>query len=176
LKRGSGRRSFDYKDIRHEVLTDKQEPYYMGESVGFQMKLTNLLDEPCTRKFYYMIQLPDGMYLHRPHYPIDFAPRQTKVIPLGDPVFLAFLGIFRLVIVTDEAERLLIEEKVMATQITFQTLFAGYSRDKEGYELQKQMVRLSGNIRLLTIVLVVLTLAVIGFSVFAWLASGWSPS
>ncbi len=160
----------NYKDVQHEVIADKEAPYYMGESVGFQIKLTNLLNESCTRKFYYMIQLPDGMSLHRSHYPIKFAARQTKVIPLGDPVFLAFLGIFRLVIVTGEAERLLIEEQKIPAQITFQTLFAGYSRDREGYELQKQTVKLTEKMRWLTGALAGLTgVLVVLTAILIWL-------
>jgi hypothetical protein len=150
-----------YKDILHEVIPDKQEPYYMGQSVSFQLRLTNKLNEHCVRKFYYMIQLPDGMLLNRPHYPIDFAPNQAKTIPLGDPVYLAFLGTFRLVIVTGEAERLLIEEQRMPVQITFDVLFAGYSRDRVNHDLQRQLRFLNWVLVALTVVLVVLTMVLI---------------
>lgn len=91
---------------------------------------------------------------------------------MGDPVFLAFLDIFRLVITTDETERLLIEEGKMPAQITFQALFAGYSRDRGGHQLQIQMVKLTQKMERLTIALIVLTAALIGFSVFAWLTGG----
>ena len=57
--------------------------------------------------------------------------------------------------------------------MTFETLFAGYSRDREGHELQKQMVKLTGRVGLLTIVLIVLTATLIGLNVFAWLTGGW---
>lgn len=163
------RQSIPHKDVLHEVITDIDSPYYMGGSVRFSVRMKNQLDEPCVRKFYYLVQLPDGMTVHRPHYPIEFQPHEVKTVPLGDPIFLGFLGIFRLVILTGEAERELIENGHTSLPITFQTLFAGYSRDREGHEIQKKMVDTTKQVGRLTIALIVLTAALVTFSITGWL-------
>jgi len=169
FEKGTDRRAMNHKDIRHEIITDKEAPYFLGDSVGIKVKLTNLLNQSCTREFFYQIQLPDGMYLSRPLYPVHFGPLEEKVITLGDPVFLHFLGIFRLVIFTGQAEEDLIREGKTSAPVTFQSLFAGYARDREGYQLQTRMVGLTSWIRGLTVVIIVLTAALIVFSLLTWL-------
>ncbi len=161
----------NYKDVCHQVIADREGPYYMGEALGFKARLKNLLNEPCEREFWYRIQLPDGMYLEKPLYPVQFEPREEKVIQLGNPIFLGFLGMMRVVLVTGEAERLLIKGGMpLPERISFLTLFAGYSRDREGYELQKQMVKLTRKIGWLTRVLVGITVVLVVLTaVLIWL-------
>ena len=146
-----GSASEDYRDIHHEVLADRKGIYYMGETLGFSARLTNLFDQNCTREFLYCIQLPDGMRLFRPIAAVSFGPGETKTIRLGQPIFLAFLGTFRVVVMTGEE--------------AFLSLFAGYSRDKEGYELQKKTVCLTKVLGVLTLALVALTIALIVLTV-----------
>lgn len=161
-----GEKPIEHKGFRHEVLPDKGEPYFLGDNVGLSVKITNLLDQPQVGRFFFLIYLPDGMYLPRPLYPVDFKPREEKTIQLGDPVFCAFLGIFRLVIVVGDAEDDLIKTGATSRPITFQTIFAGYSRDREDYRLQNEMISLTSWIRNLTVILVILTIILIAASLF----------
>jgi len=88
-----------HNDFRHDSLSDRQPPFFLGDVVGFRVRIKNMLAVKRTGKFFYLIFMPDGTYLNRPVYPVDFEPNEEKVIPLGDPVFCAFLGIFRMVLV-----------------------------------------------------------------------------
>ena len=161
----------EYNGFRHEALPEREPPYFLGDNVGFKVKITNLSDQRKDGRFVYLIQMPEGTRLERPVHigtdpPLDFAPRETKIVPLGDPVFCAFLGIFQLVLVVGDAERELVSNGKTSQPIRFQTLFAGYSQDRQSYRLQKRLVMLTSWIRGLTIALVCLTLLLAYVSFF----------
>jgi len=109
------------------------------------------------------------MSVHRPIPPTQFAPHDEKVMSLDPSIFLGFVGIVRVVLMIGNTEKLLRTEGKMPQTVTFLTLFAGYSRDREGHELQKSMVTLTGRINSLTRILVVLTIVFAVINVLLYL-------
>jgi hypothetical protein len=166
-----GKHVVEHNGFKHEALIGKEPPFFLGDEVGLKVKITNLSDKPQDGRFYYLVFMPGGMRLERPLHimtdsPLNFGPREEKTIQLGDPLFCAFLGIFQLVLVVGNAEKEMIETGKTSQQIEFQALFAGYSQDKESYKLQQKLVTLTNWIRCLTIIVVVLTAALICLSYF----------
>ena len=41
-----------YNNFSHEAILDKNPPYFLGDSVGISVKITNLLDQPQNGRFY----------------------------------------------------------------------------------------------------------------------------
>lgn len=168
---GCGKHQVEYNGFRHQALPEREPPYFLGDNVGFKVEITNLSDQRKDGRFVYFIQMPEGTRLERPVHigtdpPLDFAPRETKIVALGDPVFCAFLGIFQLVLVVGDAERELVSQGKTSQPIRFETLFAGYSQDRESYRLQKRLVTLTSWIRGLTIALVCLTVLLVYVNFF----------
>ncbi len=112
------------------------------------------------------------MVLTRPLSSIAFEPHEEKMISLGDPIFLHFLGIFRVVIIIGESQGQFLGTGLPTRLLEFHSIFADYSRDAEGYRMQIQMVHLTETIGHLTIVLIILTLALIIFSIVTFVYSG----
>jgi hypothetical protein len=168
---GYGKHIIDYNGFRHEAMPDREPPYFLGDDVGFKVKITNLSDQHKDGRFVYFIQMPGDTRLERPVHigtdpPLDFAPKEEMIIPLGDPMFCAFLGIFQLVLVVGDAEREIVTGGRISSPLRFLTLFAGYSQDRENYRLQKKLVSLTSSISWLTIVLVLLTLFLVYVAFF----------
>jgi hypothetical protein len=145
-----------YDDISHEVVPDRQGIYFLGEKLGFTIKLTNLLSSNCTKDFSYIIQLPDHIYLSTYTGQLQFGPNEIKTMRLGREIFLAFEGVFRVVVITPPPTNLPASLNLpQATQ--FLTLFVGYSRDRKGFNLQRDLLGLTSQLKWLTVILVVLT-------------------
>jgi hypothetical protein len=156
----------DYHSFSHEAIVSQEPPYFLGDTIKFKVKITNLLAQPQDGRFFFLIFIPGGMLFRpvnvQPNEPLYFGSNESKIIELGDPIFCAFLGVFRLAIAIGETETMLINQgKIGLTNFSNLAIYAGLSQDREAYHIQKKMVTLTGWIEGLTISLVILTIALI---------------
>lgn len=150
-----------HKNVQHEIIPDRKGPYFMGESLGFSVKLKNLSDQPCKETFVYQVQLPDTMFLTGQSVTKQLGPHEEMINSFDGHIFLAFIGIFRVVIITGVSEEPIIENERPIRKLEFQSLFAAYSRDRDGYDLQMKMVELTGKVSSFTNLLAFFTLVLI---------------
>jgi len=150
-------RSFLYQGFTLEATPDRKAPFFMGEDIGFSVKIKNITDQPKSKKFFFIVKLPDGMLVRRFKEIINFGPNEERYIRLDPPIFLGFLGIFMLTLVVGRCEERYATGDFSGSITGFETLFSGYSRDHDGFTLQRKIAFLTRVLVALTIILVVLT-------------------
>jgi len=167
--RDAAKAGVNYKDVWHEVLPDKEPPYFLGDIVELKVKLTNMLDQPRIMKFVYSVRLPEGMSVNTSIHEVKLEPGGKEIITLPQPLYLHFLGVFRVVVLTGIAEQDHIDGRDKVHTSPFLSIFAEYSRDREGYEVQKKLEKLNGRLFWLTTALFAVTVLWVALTIAYWL-------
>ncbi len=136
----TGLRDVRYDGFIFAVEAESEEPYFLRDSVGFNIRIKNeagVYDKD--RQFFFIFLFPDGKSVLRPSGALNLMQGEETFIGLHPPIYLGFLGYFALVLAIAESERHLNIDGQLGDHIRFETLHACYVRDILDWKSAKHM-------------------------------------
>jgi len=146
-----------FEGFEHDIIPERKGPYFMGDEIGFKVRLKNLENKRLKRSFLYIFQFPGGQ-VNRPMENVVLNPGDEKTLSLGNPLYLGFLGAFKFSLAIGETHNSFIESRDIKLPIQYLTLVSEIVRDREGYRLQRTLNRLTWVLTALTIIIAIATI------------------
>lgn len=137
------------------VIPDRSEPYFLGESIGYTLRIKSLWHgtEGAIKEFNILILFPGGGTLVRPLGRQEFKENEDKTFRLDPPIYLGFLGFFSVTLPLGSTERLILAGLGTGQIIQYEAIITANSRDRLAFQLDNRLARLTWVLVALTILM-----------------------